>query len=272
MENSQCKVHIIKSSPTDPKFGGITISKAKLSYPELLLLLGNFVQSGDIGPFVLVLPNVHQDMGLDGLPAQHSSSLNDIKRKILVAVKDAAALGVPTKAKPLLRIQSCTWVLPWFQEVKINYGAAAISSPGKVRIGAVARSHKGEVLGVLTKGIGTKTLFLSECEVIISALYWAIQNQWNNILIESDSQTAIIDYEKDQVPWPQRARWNIMKNSFEKLSFSRSWKVANFSTSQDFKRELLLSEGSMESFQGKPTFQTKVEEPFICYFRFSKVL
>ncbi|KAF6158766.1 hypothetical protein GIB67_040280 [Kingdonia uniflora] len=55
------------------------------------------------------------------------------------------ALGVSTKARPLPRIQSYTWALPWFQEVKINCGATAIGSPDKVGIGAVARKHNGEV-------------------------------------------------------------------------------------------------------------------------------
>ncbi|KAF6151186.1 hypothetical protein GIB67_037394, partial [Kingdonia uniflora] len=75
------------------------------------------------------------------------------------------------------------------QEVKINCGATAIGSPGKAGIGVVVRNYNGEVLGVFTKGIGTKTFFFSECEVIIEALHWAIQNYWNNLWIESDSQS-----------------------------------------------------------------------------------
>ncbi|KAF6172216.1 hypothetical protein GIB67_024838 [Kingdonia uniflora] len=31
------------------------------------------VQSGDYGPSVLALSNVHSDMGMDGLPVSHSS-------------------------------------------------------------------------------------------------------------------------------------------------------------------------------------------------------
>ncbi|KAF6146972.1 hypothetical protein GIB67_036691 [Kingdonia uniflora] len=110
------------------------------------------------------------------------------------------ALGVPTKARPLPRIQSCTWALPWFQEVKNNCGAAMAGFPGKAGIGAVARNHKGEVLGVLTKGIGIKNLFFSECEAIIGTLYWAPQNHWKNIWIKFDSQTAITDFTRSKSP------------------------------------------------------------------------
>ncbi|KAF6136987.1 hypothetical protein GIB67_030751 [Kingdonia uniflora] len=110
----------------------------------LIIRLWLKVQSGDDGPSVMALSNVHPDLGMDGLLVLYSSSLNDIKKKILVAAKDDAglsgnsmanncyelqivtALGVPTKARPLPIIQSCTWALPWFQEVKINCMAAVI--------------------------------------------------------------------------------------------------------------------------------------------------
>ncbi|KAF6148125.1 hypothetical protein GIB67_011900 [Kingdonia uniflora] len=114
------------------------------------------------------------------------------------------------------------------REVKLNCRVAVIGFPGKAGIGAVARNHLGDVLGVLTQGIGNKMLFLSECE----ALFWAAQNNWKTIWIESDSQSAITNFIKDQVPWPQRARWNRMKTTFEKIRFSHCWKVANFSASQ----------------------------------------
>ncbi|KAF6175487.1 hypothetical protein GIB67_021977 [Kingdonia uniflora] len=214
-------------------------------------------------------------------------STNDLKHRILVAIKDPAALscnsmantcfelsivtalGVPTRARPLPRIQGSTWALSWFQEVKLNCGAAAIGSPGKGGIGAVARNHLGDVLGVLTQGIGNKTLFFSECETIIGALFWAAQNNWKTIWIESDSQSAITDFIKNQVPWPQRARLNRMKTTFEKIHFSHCWKVANFSASQASKRGLSLMDGNMESFKGRPQFLTKIEEPNVCYFRFA---
>ncbi|KAF6142719.1 hypothetical protein GIB67_018430 [Kingdonia uniflora] len=167
-----------------------------------------------------------------------SHSINDIKRRSLVAIKDAAslscnsmannclelsivaALGVPIKARPLPRIQSTTWALPWFQEVKINCGAATIGTTGKAGVGAAARNHLGDVIGVLTKGLDNTTLFFSECEAILGAIDWAVQNNWKKIWIESDSQTAISDFTKNHVPWPQRARWNRMKTSFEQIRFS----------------------------------------------------
>ncbi|KAF6158195.1 hypothetical protein GIB67_014989 [Kingdonia uniflora] len=201
-----------------------------------------------------------------------SHSINDIKRRSLVAIKDAvglscnsmansclelsivAALGVPIKARPLPRIQSTTWALPRYQEVKINCGAAAIGATGKAGVGAAARNHLGDVLGVLTKGLGNTTLFFSECEAILGAIDWAVQNNWKKIWIESDSQTAISDFIKNHVPWPQRARWNRMKTSFKQIRFSHCWKVANFSAYQTAKRGVSLPVGNLETFLGRPHF------------------
>ncbi|KAF6173733.1 hypothetical protein GIB67_042901 [Kingdonia uniflora] len=87
-----------------------------------------------------------------------------IKFEILAAVKEAAvlsdnsmsnncsklaiiaSLGVPIKARPLPRVQSCTWALPWFQEVKINVGAVAIGSPGAAYTGVVVRIIAAKLL------------------------------------------------------------------------------------------------------------------------------
>ncbi|KAF6142501.1 hypothetical protein GIB67_039465 [Kingdonia uniflora] len=197
-----------------------------------------------------------------------SHSINDIKRRSLVAIKDAAGLscnsmannylelsiiatlGVPIKARPLPRIQT-------------------IGATGKAGAGAAARNHLGDVLGVLTKGLGNTTLFFSECEAILGAIDWAVQNNWKKIWIESDSQTAISDFTKNHVPWPQRARWNRMKTSFEQIQFSHCWIVANFSAYQAAKRRVSLPVGNLETFLGRPHFLTKIEEPNVCYFRFT---
>ncbi|KAF6151144.1 hypothetical protein GIB67_002396, partial [Kingdonia uniflora] len=58
------------------------------------------------------------------------------------------SLGVPIKARPLPHVQSWTWALPWFQEVKINVGAVAMGSPGTAGTGAIARNHCSEVIGI----------------------------------------------------------------------------------------------------------------------------
>ncbi|KAF6177094.1 hypothetical protein GIB67_015969 [Kingdonia uniflora] len=223
MANSRYKVPITKSAPTDQKFGGITILEAKLYCLESPPSLGKYaimlLQQRIIlenGVLILLQDVLYADIWKaavlnliyllwrarnDSIFERITFSLNNIKRRILVVVKDVAglsrnsmanncfelqivaALGVPTKARLLPRIQSCTWALPWFQKVKIICGVAVIGLPGKAGIGAVARNHCGEVLRVFIKGINTKTLFFSECEAIIGTLYWAIQNNWNNIWI-----------------------------------------------------------------------------------------
>ncbi|KAF6167534.1 hypothetical protein GIB67_031735 [Kingdonia uniflora] len=150
------------------------------------------------------------------------------------------ALCVPIKAKPFPRFQSCTWALPWFQEVKINVGAVAMGSPGIAGTDAIARNHNGEVIGVLSHGVGIKTLFYTECEAVIGALFWAVQRSWNYIWIEADFQSMIQSFSRNQVPWHHRARWNKIEKSFLTLRFSHCCKVANFSAIQVAKRSRYL--------------------------------
>ncbi|KAF6164930.1 hypothetical protein GIB67_014161 [Kingdonia uniflora] len=151
------------------------------------------------------------------------------------------ALGIPIKARPLPHVQSCTWALPWFQEVMINMGAVAMGSPGIAGTGVVTRNHCGEVIGVLSHGVGIKTLFYSECEAVIGALFWVAQRSWKNIWIEANFQSTITSFARNQASWPHRARWNRIKNSFETLRFTHCWKEANFSVIQVAKRSRYLS-------------------------------
>ncbi|KAF6146391.1 hypothetical protein GIB67_040319 [Kingdonia uniflora] len=172
--------------------------------------------------FIYFLWQARNDIVFEGTPF---CSIK-LKCKILAAVIEAAdlsannmsnnyfhlaiiiALGVPINVRPLPRVQSCTWALPWFQEVKINVGAVAMGSLGTAGTGAVARNHCGEVIGVLSHGVGIKNLLYSECEAMIGALFWATQRSWKYIWIEADFQSTITSFARNQAPWPHRARWN----------------------------------------------------------------
>ncbi|KAF6175825.1 hypothetical protein GIB67_003313 [Kingdonia uniflora] len=181
--------------------------------------------------FIYFLWRSRNDIIFEGIP----SCLTDLKCKILAAVKEVAdlsvnsmsnnsfelviviALGIPVKARPLPRVQRCTWALPWFQEVKINVGVVAMGSPGTAGTGAIVKNHNGEVIGVLSHGVGIKTLFYTECEAVIGALFWAVKRSWNYIWIEADFQSTI---SRNQVPWHHRARWNKIEKSFLTLILS----------------------------------------------------
>ncbi|KAF6167554.1 hypothetical protein GIB67_031755 [Kingdonia uniflora] len=79
-------------------------------------------------------------------------------------------LGVSTRARPALCIKSCRWILPWYEEIKLNYGSSTMGNPGKVGLGVIARTHTGEVLGVRTKGMGIMNTLEAECFAIMEAL------------------------------------------------------------------------------------------------------
>ncbi|KAF6144750.1 hypothetical protein GIB67_017769, partial [Kingdonia uniflora] len=52
-------------------------------------------------------------------------------------------------------------------------------------------------------------------------------------------------------------------------SVSHCWKVANFSAFQAAKMGVSLPVGNLETFLRRPHFLTKIEEPNVCYFRFT---
>ncbi|KAF6146436.1 hypothetical protein GIB67_037736 [Kingdonia uniflora] len=191
-----------------------------------------------------------------------------LKVKLLTAIKDSAAfssnfmnnngmelsivatLGVPTEARPIPRVQSCIWILPWFDEYKINCDGSATGNPGKAGIGAAARNHLGIVLGVLTKGLGITSSYYAECEAIIEVLSWAVIKGWLKLWIESDSLTTVTNFNNNLVPCPQRTRWNGLKDCFSSLRFSHNWREANFSSDTASKRANSLADGVMETFDG----------------------
>ncbi|KAF6134221.1 hypothetical protein GIB67_010020 [Kingdonia uniflora] len=98
---------------------------------------------------------------------------------------------------PAPRIQSCRWILPWFEETKINSDVSAIGNPGKTGIGAIARSHSVEVLGVLIKGLGIIPPLYAESDAILESLSWAINNSWTSVWIEADS-AAIFAFDSNK--------------------------------------------------------------------------
>ncbi|KAF6165225.1 hypothetical protein GIB67_030407, partial [Kingdonia uniflora] len=110
---------------------------------------------------------------------------NKIKVQLLALIKEAASLldncmnnsvldlqiisklGVQVRARPLPRIASCRWTLPWFEEIKINCNGSTLGNPGKAGLGLIARNHSGDVLGVRTKGLGVLSRPDAECYAIV---------------------------------------------------------------------------------------------------------
>ncbi|KAF6139539.1 hypothetical protein GIB67_015496 [Kingdonia uniflora] len=222
-------------------------------------------------------------------PVFDGTSLNItlLQSKLFVSIQDSANLSsgcmfntckelsivsslcVPTKPRPAPIIQRCRWILPWFEEIKINCVGSATGNPGKAGIGAIARSHSGEVLGVLIKGLGIIPPLYTECEAILENLSSAINNNWTSVWIEADSSATISAFDCNKVLWAQRARWNWLKPKFSFIRFSHIWREANFSYVQASKRGNALPNGITEAFSGNPDFITRVEEPHVDYFRFS---
>ncbi|KAF6151738.1 hypothetical protein GIB67_002021 [Kingdonia uniflora] len=104
------------------------------------------------------------------------TDVNDIQSHIIIS-----KLGVSTRARPAPCIKSRRWILPWYEEIKLNCGSSTMGNPGKVGLGVIARTHTGEVLGVRTKGMGIMNTLEAECFAIMEALSWAIEKGWKKV-------------------------------------------------------------------------------------------
>ncbi|KAF6161020.1 hypothetical protein GIB67_007661 [Kingdonia uniflora] len=209
---------------------------------------------------------------------------NTIKVKLLAVIKETSVmtqnsmnntvadlqiiskLGVATRARPAPSIKSCRWILPWYEEIKLNCCSSTMGNPGKARLGVIARTHTGAVLGVRTKGKGIINRFDAECSAIMEALSWAIEMGWKKVWIEASSSAAVMNFNSNEVPWKHRTKWVGMHYKFTALRISSTWKEGNFSADQATKIGSYLSSNEREDFVGTPLFITRIEDPLVEYF------
>ncbi|KAF6148641.1 hypothetical protein GIB67_042600 [Kingdonia uniflora] len=116
-------------------------------------------------------------------------------------------LGVSTRARPTPCIKSCRWILPWYEEIKLNCDSSTMENPGKAGLGVIARTQTGDVLRVKTKGMGIMNSLEAECFAIMEVLSWAIERGWKKVWIEADSSTAVMSFNAKEVPWKHRTKW-----------------------------------------------------------------
>ncbi|KAF6163978.1 hypothetical protein GIB67_011669 [Kingdonia uniflora] len=203
------------------------------------------------------------------LVKESSCLLQNSMHNTVTDLQIISKLGVSTRARPALCIKSCRWILPWYEEIKLNYGSSTIGNPGKVGLGVIARTHTGEVLGVRTKGMGIMNTLEAECFAIMEALSWAIEKGWKKVWIEANSSAAVLSFNAKEVPWKHQTKWVGMQNKFIAIRISSIWKEGNFLADQAAKKGSLLPCYEKEDFVGSPSFLTRIENPLVDYFRVS---
>jgi len=84
------------------------------------------------------------------------------------------------------------WQAPPFDMIKINSDGALALNERLAGGGLVARSHQGEVMGMLVVPLqGLIDPFIVEAATMLQGLKWALHKQWKRVCFESDSLMLI---------------------------------------------------------------------------------
>ncbi|KAF6174588.1 hypothetical protein GIB67_006240 [Kingdonia uniflora] len=144
-------------------------------------------------------------------------------------LKIIKALNVQCKPQKYSNIESCRWLLPEANEVKICCDGSAMGNPGPAGIGIIYRNNIEEVLGTFSKSIAQATNYIVETTAIISGVQRAVAQGWRQVWVVSDSAAAIKAFLKDNIPWSFRTTWNLITHLFQNIRFSHVWRECNFS-------------------------------------------
>ncbi|KAF9619469.1 hypothetical protein IFM89_007044 [Coptis chinensis] len=185
----------------------------------------------------------------------------------LVVIKN---WNVPCKPNNALLIKECKWCLPPPGYMKANCDGAAKGNPGSARIGVTFRDDKGDIRLVMWEKIGVNTNYLAEVLAILEALEVALEREWVNILIESDSSAVIKAFGTGKFPWWLTQRWENIKGKVVNCIFTATWREANFSVDLAANKATTMSSTQTYLFERMkaPAWMFKWESPHLAYFRF----
>ncbi|KAF6149477.1 hypothetical protein GIB67_011378 [Kingdonia uniflora] len=93
------------------------------------------------------------------------------------------------------------WDLPQQGEIKANFDSSNSGNPGKGGYGAVFRDRLACIKGVFVYSLGITTCYITECEAIFKAAEITHKKGWHRLLINSDSQAAVVAFNVDEVPF-----------------------------------------------------------------------
>ncbi|XP_026443133.1 uncharacterized protein LOC113343012 [Papaver somniferum] len=140
-------------------------------------------------------------------------------------------------------------------------------NPGVAGLGVVVRHHSCQVLGVLAGGVGTATNYIANAYAIICAVELAVEWKISDIIINSDSQTVLQEFEENRLPWMIKMRWIKASAQIYSIQFIHSFKETNFSANAAAKKGAILGAGQRKWYSGRPGFLARIEQPNITYYR-----
>lgn len=106
------------------------------------------------------------------------------------------------------KIIEVIWSPPILHWTKCNTDGSALGSPGQSSCAGIFRNNHGESLGCFAANLGISNSFYAELMGVILAVECAIDRNWNNLWIESDSKLANLAVKSPNiVPWQLKNRW-----------------------------------------------------------------
>ncbi|OVA01464.1 Ribonuclease H domain [Macleaya cordata] len=143
---------------------------------------------------------------------------------------------------------------------------AARGNPGQAGAGIIIRDHNSSTLATIAMGLGICSNFTAEVVAILLGIEWAVENHKVNIWVVSNSMAAIKAFRDNKIPWFARNRWNSVKNLFQQMKFSHSFREVNFAADALAKQGSFLPSGQIISFNGR--LETlAIENPEQIYYR-----
>ncbi|KAK4723862.1 hypothetical protein R3W88_026641 [Solanum pinnatisectum] len=114
-----------------------------------------------------------------------------------------------------------TWEKPPPNTYKLNTDGSALTNPGRIGGGGIIRDDFGNLVYAFAVPLGTGTNSLAEIQAAIYGIQWGLQNGFNRLVLEVDSElvTRWINT-TNKPPW-KMMRASISKNSLGKVNFSR---------------------------------------------------
>ncbi|KAF6162807.1 hypothetical protein GIB67_029076 [Kingdonia uniflora] len=142
-------------------------------------------------------------------------------------LKIIKTLNVQCKPRKHSNIESCRWLLPKANEVKIYCDGSVMGNPGPAGIGMMYKNNTGEVLGTFSKSIGQATNYIAEITTIISGVQRVVARGWRRVWVVSDSAAAIKVFLKDSIPWKKSLDNWIYPMKYGLTGQFLPWKLRN---------------------------------------------
>lgn len=114
-------------------------------------------------------------------------------------------LGLLVPRPERIRVHQVMWLPQNPNQIKANTDRTSLRNPVPTGYGVSFRNNNGDFLYGIAMRLGEKEIYKAECVVIVLAMEIAIEKEWYNLWIESDSQAVVVAFNSLQIPWKLRS-------------------------------------------------------------------